>query len=109
MDDTPAQGPTGTSGKAEYRLEATVTPGPGKRSLDEVADLDLDRIPARDGGVRVLVTPDQAGELVKRGFEVRLVRALAVEPLDRALVVEDETAQAWLEERVKGVARTEGS
>ena len=100
--------PSGPAGQA-MRFEATVHPGEKGPSLERVADLDLDRVPDPQGGVRVVVTAEDAAQLVARGYEVLLVRALPVQPLDPALVVEDEGARAWLEEQTRGIERQEGS
>jgi hypothetical protein len=91
-----------------FRIEATVHPGKKRVPLDAVADLDLDRVPDPEGGVRVLITADEAARLVEAGYEVHLLGALPVEPLDRALVADDERDRAWLEERVRGIEREEG-
>lgn len=90
------------------RFEATVHPGDAQLALETVAELDLDRIPDPDGGVRVLVTPEEAIDLVWRGYEVRLLRARAISPLDPALVQDDESAREWLEQQVRGIERQEG-
>ncbi len=61
------------SGRPEGdRFEATVHPGEHDVALSQVSDLDLDRIPDPQGGVRVVVTADELAELVRRGFEVRV-------------------------------------
>ncbi|MBW3577681.1 MAG: hypothetical protein KY462_08085 [Actinobacteria bacterium] len=91
------------------RLEATVHPGDNQLALEDVADFDLDRIPDPEGGVRVLITADEAVRLVARGYEVHLVRALTVAPLDPALVMDDDSVRAWLEDQVEGIERREGS
>jgi hypothetical protein len=91
------------------RFEATVHPGEKGPPLERVADLDLDRVPDPQGGVRVVITAEDAADLVGRGYEVLLVRALPVQPLDPALVVDDDSARAWLEEQTRGIERQEGS
>ncbi|HEX2054352.1 MAG TPA: hypothetical protein VHJ78_11590 [Actinomycetota bacterium] len=70
-----------------------------------MANLDLDRIPDPEGAMRVLVDRDQVAQLMENGFEVHLVRALPVRPLDPSLVVDDKASSAWLEERLKGIER----
>ena len=90
------------------RFEATVHPGDHQLALEAVADLDFDRIPDPDGGVRVLVTAEQAIELVWRGYEVRLLRAHAISPLNPALVQDDASVTEWLEQQVRGIERQEG-
>jgi hypothetical protein len=77
------------------RFEATVHPGDADVPLGRVADLDLDRVPDPQGGVRLLVTTDEIVALLERGYEVRLQR------------VNDDAAIAWLEARVQGIPREE--
>ena len=91
------------------RFEAVVHPGERERSLERVADLDLDRVPDPDGGVRVLITSDEAEQLLDRGYEVRLVRAHRAQPLDRSLVEDEDASRAWLEDRTRGIGRESGS
>ncbi len=90
------------------RFEATVHPGEEQPSLDQVADLDLDRVPDPEGRVRLIVTSEDAARLVELGYEVRLLWALPVRPLDRALVADDSGTRAWLEDRVRGIERQGG-
>jgi hypothetical protein len=87
------------------RFEAKVLPGERKLSLTRVADLDLDRIPDPDGDVRVLIGAEDAEALVAQGYEVLLLRAQPVEPLDANLVSDDESVRAWLEEQTRGIKR----
>jgi hypothetical protein len=89
------------------RFEATVHPGDADVPLGRVAELDLDRVPDPQGGVRVLVTTDEVVSLLERGYEVRLQRLAPVEPLSRELRVSDDVSIAWLEERVQGIPREE--
>jgi hypothetical protein len=90
------------------RFEATVHPGDNQLALEAVSDLDLDRIPDPEGGVRLLVTAEQAIGLVLRGYEVHLLRAHPISPLDPALVPDDESVREWLEQQVRGIERQEG-
>ncbi len=90
------------------RFEATVHPGDGDVPLESVADLDLDRVPDPQRGVRLLVTTDEIVALLERGYEVRLHRVAWVEPLSPELRIADDEAIAWLEERVQGIPREEG-
>lgn len=90
------------------RFEAVIRPGPAAAAEEEVTlaavdDFDLDRIPDPEGGVRLLIDLDEVTRLVEAGFEVRLQRALAPQPLDQALIADDDTARAWLEERIRPV------
>jgi hypothetical protein len=91
------------------RFEATVHPGEAQPALEAVADLDLDRVPDPEGRVRVLITSEEATRLVERGYEVHLLRALPVTPLDRELVMDDDSVTEWLEDRVRGIERREES
>lgn len=90
------------------RFEATVHPGDRDVPLGSVSDLDLDRVPDPQRGVRLLVTTDDIVALLERGYEVRLHRVAPVEPLSPELRIDDDEAVAWLEERVQGVPREEG-
>jgi hypothetical protein len=95
-------------GKPEgERFEATVHPGEQEVALARVSDLDLDRIPDPQGGVRVIVNAEDLAELVRRGYEVRVYRTIPVQPLDPGLVQSDEEAMRWLEDRVAGIPREE--
>ena len=91
------------------RFEATVHHGEKERPLARVADLDLDRVPDPRGDVRLLITPDELAALLDEGYEVRLYRTVRPEPLSPDLVVSDDEALRWLEERVQGIPREEGS
>ena len=90
------------------RFEATIHHGDRQLALEGVADLGLDRIPDPDGGVRVLVTAQEAIELVWRGYEVRLLRVHPISPLNPALVPDDASVMEWLEQQVRGIERREG-
>jgi hypothetical protein len=93
-------------GDGATRLEVTVHPrGDEPLDIEGISALDLDRIPDPEGGVRLLVSREELEGLTQRGFEVRVVAELAVEPLDPSLVVEEDAAVAWLEEQVKGIER----
>jgi hypothetical protein len=96
-------------GEPSVRFEATIHPGAAQPAMEGVADLDLDRVPDPDGGVRVLVTSDEAALLLERGYEVHLLKALPVAPLNPELVMDDDRVTAWLEDRVRGIERQEGS
>ena len=89
------------------RFEATVHPGARDVALAQVSDLDLDRIPDPQGGVRVVVTAEELTELVRRGYEVRVFRTVPIEPLDPSLIESDEDVRRWLDERVAGIPREE--
>ncbi len=88
------------------RFEATILPGAQQVSLARVAEFDLDRIPDQDGEVRVLITAEDAERLLEQGFEVRLLRAQPVRPLDPALISDDVAVDAWLEEQTAGIERS---
>ena len=77
----------------------------GRMDMRSLADLDMDRVPDPGGGVRLLVDMEEAARLVENGFEVTLVKAAPAGPLDASLVMDDDAARAWLEERLRGVER----
>lgn len=95
--------------RTPLRFEATVQPGDVEADLDRVADLDLDRVPDPEGGVRLLVTMEDCVQLLDRGFRVQLHNPLPVRPLEPGLIESDESTRAWLEERVRGIERAEES
>ena len=92
----------------EVRFEATIHPGDADVPLESVADLDLDRVPDPQRGVRLLVTTEEILALLERGYEVRLHRLARVEPLSPELRIDDDDAIAWLEKRVQSIPREEG-
>ncbi|MFF9060267.1 hypothetical protein ACIRPQ_22685 [Streptomyces sp. NPDC101213] len=100
--DTGGENPT-------VRFDATVHPGARNRDLLGVADLDLDRIPDREGDVRVVVSPEECRRLLENGYEVRLHAQVPVRPLPAELVEEDDSVRAWLEERLQGIERQGGT
>jgi hypothetical protein len=57
----------------------------------------------------MVLTPDDAAQLLAKGYEVRLVRALPVRRLDPARVLDDDSARAWLDEQTRGIERREDS
>ena len=99
----------GATAGRQARFEATVHQGERERALARVADLDLDRVPDPRGDVRLLVTADELADLLDEGYEVRLYRTVRPEPLSPELVLSDDEAVRWLEERVQGIPREEGS
>lgn len=99
-----AEEPTRQERRA-VRFEATVHPGEPGLSFaamsDRVADLDVDRIPAPDGEVRLLVDADECVRLLGQGLEVRLRRSVPVQPLDPGLVASDDEVQTWFDTRIR--------
>lgn len=91
------------------RFEATVHPGQREVALEGVADLDLDRVPDPEGGVRLLLTADDAVTLLDRGYEVRLLAVLPRRQLDTSLVADEGAALGWLEGQVKGIQRQQAT
>ena len=100
--------PKGAPGR-QLRFEATIHQGERERALSRVADLDLDRVPDPRGDVRLLINPDELAQLLDEGYEVRLYRTVRPQPLHPDLVVGDDEAVRWLEERVQGIPREEES
>ena len=80
------------------RFEATVHETDRSAELGAVEALDLDRVPDPEGGVRMLVGPDDVARLVAEGYEVRVQAAVEVAPLDPALVADDAEVRAWFDE-----------
>lgn len=107
MDDSTRQRPTGRSGNPGMRFEVTIHPSKRIETLDAVQELDIDRVPDPEGGVRALVTMEEAARLAERGYEVRLLQPLPAKPLDPALVADDAEVRTWLERRVEGIEREE--
>lgn len=105
----PSTPPTDDSPRPETRFEATLHLGDRQGSLALPPSLDLDRLPSPPDEMRVLLTAEEAGRVAELGFEVRLVRAHPVHPLDRARVFDDEAADQWLEERLGGLDRQGGT
>lgn len=93
----------------QLRFEATIHQGVRERALSRVADLDLDRVSDPSGDVRLLINPDELARLLDEGYEVRLHRTVRPQPLSPDLIMGDDEAVRWLEERVQGIPRQEGS
>ena len=94
---------------AGERFEATVHRGEVDRPGERLAELDVDRVPDPDGGVRILADLEQCAALVREGFEVRLLRAVPVAPaLTPAARLRDDDVRAWVEDRLRGVPREDG-
>jgi len=84
------------------RFEVTVhveRERPTAEAEARISALDLDRIPDRDD-VRLLVSMDDAARLVGQGFEVRVLRAVPVRPLDADLIASDDQVRGWFDDRV---------
>jgi hypothetical protein len=81
---------------------------PRGKAIAAAAELDLDRLPDVSGKVRLLISPADAQRLLDRGFEVRLMAAVPVKPLDPKLVMADAESKRLLEAQVKGLPRTGG-
>lgn len=89
----------------QVRFEATVHGKSRAAAAKMVADLDLDRVPDPKGPVRVLMDAEDAARLVAAGYELRLVKAHPVQPLDPSMVMDDEAARSWLESQTRGLRR----
>lgn len=108
MAEKSAKAPASATGH-DWRFEATVHQGEGERTLARVADLDLDRVPDPRRDVRLLINAEELAALLDEGYEVRLHRTVRPAPLDPDLVQSDDDAVRWLEDRVQGIPREEGS
>ncbi len=93
--------------QSRVRFEATIHRGLRQRSIKAIPALDLDRVPDPDGEVRVLVELDDVTRLIQLGYEVHLLDSSDVRPLDPALIVDDDSAMAWLEDQVDGIDRAD--
>lgn len=107
--DNVTEPPDDSTPSGGVRLEVTVHPGAEQRSLDGVYDLDLDRVPDPKGELRVLVTEEQLKELVARGYEVRQLKSYPVQPLDRSLIMDNETAVVAVERQLEELRRKGGA
>lgn len=108
--DQPAQPrPPDGGSRPAVRFAAVVQPGARNRDLGRVADLDLDRVPGPGDQLRVLATQEELARLLEHGYQVHLDDVVPVEPLPPDLVYGDDSAAAWLEERVRGIERAGGS
>lgn len=88
--------------RSPVRFEATLHPQPGAADVGRgVDDLDVDRVPDPEGGVRVLVDVAECVRLLEGGYEVRLQRAVPVRPFDARLLTGDDEARSWIEQRVR--------
>jgi hypothetical protein len=83
---------------AAMRFEATVYPTARSAELGAVDALDLDRVPDPEGGVRVLVGPEDMRRLVAEGFEVRVQAVAPVAPLDPGLVADGPDVRTWFDD-----------
>ena len=108
---TQKQTPKTTESAADYRepvvtmrFGATIHPtrAADPKSMDQ---LDIDRLPDTKGEIRALVTAADCVRLLNKGFEVRLVQAYPVKPLDPSLIENDEKFGRELEKRVKAIKR----
>ena len=90
------------------RFEATLGPVSYSTSLAAAASLALDRLPDVNRKVRLLISADDARRLLERGFEVHLLAAVPVAPLDRSMRMSNKQAKNWLEGQLKGIPRKGG-
>lgn len=99
--------PSASGGSEAMRFEATVHATTRSAELNAVDSLDLDRVPDPEGGVRMLVGPEDLARLVAEGYEVRVQAVAPVAPLDPGLVSDEADVRAWFED-ITGDARGEG-
>lgn len=86
-------------GNTVMRFEATVHTTTRSLDLGGVDALDLDRVPDPEGGVRMLVGPEDMARLVAAGFEVRVQAVVPVRPLDPRLVSGESDVRAWFDDQ----------
>lgn len=108
MSDITDEPPQQPADRPATRFEVTLQPGAGQRSLAEVADLDLDRVPDPRGGVRLVVSAEEVDRLRSAGYAVTIEAERAVQPLDPSLVMDDDAARGWLDGRLAGTDAQEG-
>jgi hypothetical protein len=89
-----------TGALLNMRFQATIYPGANAKTKNWADDLDVDRMPDAKGRVRALITVENLVRLLERGLEVRLYRAHAYEPVDRALIATDKEFKSWLDKRL---------
>jgi hypothetical protein len=97
--------PTTRPDQPQFRFEAIVLREAIGEARQIVADLDLDRLPDSKGEVRVLLTAEEAARLLECGYELRLLKAYPIGPLDPSRVMDDKAAQSALEQRIRGLRR----
>lgn len=85
-------------GSAAMRFEATVHATTRSPELQGVESLDLDRVPDPEGGMRMLVGPEDVARLVAEGYEVRVQAVVPVAPLDPGLVSSDVDVRTWFDD-----------
>ncbi len=90
-----------SGGSAGMRFEATVHATTRSAELRAVDALDLDRVPDPQGGVRVLVGPEDLARLVAEGYEVRVHAVAPVAPLDPGLVADEADVRAWFQDMTR--------
>jgi hypothetical protein len=86
-----------TAGPGGVRLEATLRP---LASSDPAAVRGLDVLPSIDGLLHVLLSPTDLVDVVSAGWEATVFAIHPIAPLDPALVMDDDAAQAWIDERL---------
>jgi hypothetical protein len=79
--------------RGPVRFEATVHSRQGGADVGRVDDLDVDRVPDPEGGVRVLVDVAECVRLLQS--------AVPVKPFDARLLADDDEARSWIEQRVR--------
>jgi hypothetical protein len=92
---------------AGMRFEVTVHTTARSAALSAVDTLDLDRVPDPEGGVRMLVGPEDLARLVSEGYEVRVQAVAPITPLDPSLISDDADVRAWFDDVTRD-ARGEG-
>lgn len=84
-------------------FEATIHAKSKGVNVDLITRLDIDRVPDPKGNIRALLTADDCVRLLNLGFEVRLLHAHPVRPLDPSLIEADESVRRWLNEKLRGL------
>ena len=94
--------------RPEVRYEVQVDPSRQVSDEVDLSDMDLDRVPDREGVMRFLVSSDQLEDLRRRNVVLEVGAEVPVRGLDPDLVYSDEEASSDLELRLEGIEREEG-
>ena len=94
--------------RPEVRYVVLLDPSRQVGGID-LTNLDLDRLPDREGVLSFLVTPGELEDLRRRNVVLEVAEELPVRGLDPDVVYGDADALADLERRLEGVEREEGS
>lgn len=81
----------------QIRFEATVHAVSGRVPPDVVRHLDT--LPDASGAVRVLIGMQEAADLTLSGYEVHLLHAHPIAPLDPARIIDEKQFSDWIQKQ----------